>query len=145
MDGAPSTPSSPPPDPRGERQHTEPMPPPEFIFSTQDQTDRAVERAIRRALQDRDADALAEIRDAAAPLRFAGPWLREDDAAAFLGISPRTLANLRRDGTPFDTRERHRRAWYRRSGPAVDGRLSLDGYVEGEGPDAPGPDAPGDE
>lgn len=88
-----------------------------------------VEAALRRVLREHSSGLVEAIDRAARPLRYADDWLREDVAAEYLGVATRTLADLRRSGVPFDTRERHRTHWYRRAGPPVDGRLSIQTYV----------------
>ena len=104
------------------------------VADLEDVTD-ALRRVIREDRAEADRQRLDAIERAARPLRFADLWLHEDVAADYLSISPRTLADLRRSGEiPFDTRERHRQHWYRRLGPAVDGRISLEGYVESGNP-----------
>ena len=94
------------------------------------------EASIRRVFaEERRAahrDHLDAMHRAARAVRLTGAFLREDDAADFLGISERTLADLRRSGVPFHTRRLHRKHWYRRTGPVEQGRGSLESYVSGE-------------
>ena len=89
----------------------------------------ALSRILRAASW---AAEIPEIERASRPLRHADAWLREDVAADFLGVAERTIADLCRSGVPFDARERHRQWWFRRAGPVVDGRGSLESYVSGE-------------
>lgn len=106
--------------------------PPSFHFASLD----VVERAVRAALDDRDRQHVETITEAARPLRFAADWLHETDAAAYLHISPVTLSKLRRgvgaDPVAFDTSTRNRQTFYRKAGPVVDGRGSLESYKAGE-------------